>query len=726
MYYRMLSKNLIKITTIVSLIALNSCKTQHNKTKKAEKMNVEKEKVIQAPVAAIKSKELSIHGDTRIDDYYWMNDRENPEVIQYLNEENDYTEGNLEHLSDFKKTLYDEMISRIKQTDMSVPYKLNGYYYFSRFEEGKDYPIYSRKKGNLDAEEEIMLNVNEMAEGYSYFQIGGKSISNNNKIIAYSQDTLSRRIYTIKFKNLETGEILKDEIPNTTEDICWANDNKTVFYTVKDEALRAYKIYKHRLGEDPKDDQLIFHEEDETFDTHVYKTKSKKFLIIGSVSTVSTEYRILNADNPEGEFKVFQARKRDHEYAISHFGDKFYITTNQDAKNFKLMECPDDKTEMINWTEVIPHREEVLLEDIDIFSKFMVLTERNEGLMNIRIIPWDKNQSEYYLEFDDPTYYAYTGYNPSFETDELRYGYTSLTTPNTLYAYDMNDKTKEVLKVQEVMGGKFDSNNYESQRLMVEARDGAKVPVSLVYPKGYKMDGSSPLLLYAYGSYGYSMNAYFSSTRLSLLDRGLAFAIAHIRGGEDLGREWYENGKLLKKKNTFNDFIDCSKYLIENKYTSKDKLCIMGGSAGGLLMGAVINDKPELFKAAVAQVPFVDVVTTMLDESIPLTTGEYDEWGNPNNKEYYDYMLSYSPYDNIKKQDYPALLVISGLHDSQVQYWEPTKWVAKLRTLNTGSSPILLKTNMKAGHGGASGRLEGYKETALEYAFILNQVGINE
>ncbi|MCG8474192.1 MAG: S9 family peptidase [Cytophagales bacterium] len=679
----------------------------------------------EAPKAKKIPKELKKHGHTRVDNYFWLNERENQEVIDYLNEENKYTEKMMSHTKDFQKKLFDEMVGRIKQTDMSVPYQLDGYYYYVRYEEGKEYPLYCRKKGDMNGEEKIMLNVPEMAAEHSFFQVGGKSVSTDNRLLAYSEDTLGRRKYTVKFKNLETGEIYPDEILNTTGGITWANDNKTVFYTKQDEKLRAYKIFKHVLGTDAVKDKEVYHESDETFNTFVYKTKSKKYLVIGSGSTVSTEYQILEADNPNGEFRVFEPRKRDHEYGIAHYGDKFYVQTNDQAKNFRLMVTDENKTGKENWKEVIAHREDVLLEDLDIFKDFLVISERKEGLSQLRILPWKDFSQSYYMEFNDPAYLAYTAYNPEFDTPLLRYGYQSMTTPNSTYDFNMETREQTLLKQQEVLGGKFDPENYTSERLMVKARDGVKVPVSLVYRKGTKLDGNAPLLLYAYGSYGYSMDPYFSSARLSLLDRGFVYAIAHIRGGQEMGRKWYDDGKLLKKKNTFTDFIDCGKHLVKNNYTNSEKLCIMGGSAGGLLMGAVINMEPELFKASVAAVPFVDVVTTMLDESIPLTTGEYDEWGNPNKKEYYDYILSYSPYDNVMTRNYPALLVTSGLHDSQVQYWEPTKWVAKLRDLNP-KGYFLLHTNMDAGHGGASGRFESYKETALEYAFLLDQVGWEE
>ncbi|MFC4818193.1 MULTISPECIES: S9 family peptidase [unclassified Flavobacterium] len=684
-------------------------------------------KHIQPPLAKIVPKVLEKHQDKRIDNYYWLNQREDKEVIDYLTAENKYYEEMTAHTKDFRTALFEEMKSRIKEDDQSVPYFFNQYWYISRFEKGQDYPIYSRKFKNLDASEEVLFNCNELAKGHSYFQLGGVSVSPNNKFATFGVDTVSRRIYTIQIKNLETGEILADKIENSTGGSVWANDNQTIFYTTKDPVtLRSNKIYRHKVGTDPKNDVLVFEENDDTFSVFIYKEKSKKYIVIGSQSTMTTEYRTLLADNPEGEFKVFQKRTRGLEYSISHFGDSFYVLTNKDkATNFKLMKTPETATDKDNWKDVISHREDVLLEDIEIFKDYLVVEERDNGLTKLRIMPWS-GEGEYYLPFDSETYTAYTTTNVDFDTTILRYGYQSLTTPSSIIDFNMKDKTKEVKKEQEVLGGKFDKNNYEEKRVWATAQDGTKVPISLVYKKGIKLNGKNPLLQYAYGSYGYSMDCTFSTTRLSLLDRGFIYAIAHIRGGEDLGRPWYENGKLLKKVNTFTDFIDCSKFLIDNKYTSEKHLYAEGGSAGGLLMGAVINMKPELYHGVIAAVPFVDVVTTMLDDSIPLTTGEYDEWGNPNEKEYYDYMKSYSPYDNVDKKAYPNMLVTTGLHDSQVQYWEPAKWVAKLRTLKTDNNVLYLDTNMDTGHGGASGRFEALKEVAKEFSFLLDLEGIKK
>ena len=685
-----------------------------NKTKKMSDK-------LQPPVAKIIPKTLEKHGDKRIDNYYWLNERENPEVIDYLNKENEYYQKSTAHTKQLQDELFLEMKGRIKEDDSSVPYLYNGYYYITRFEKGKDYPIYSRKKGSLDAKEEIMFDCNEMAKGHAYFNLSGISVSEDNKWVAFGVDLVSRRQYTIQIKNLQTGEILPVKLENTTGGSTWAGDNKTLFYTRKDaQTLRSDKIYKHTLGTDASTDTMVFHEKDDTFNTFVYKEKSKKYLVIGSSSTLTSEYQILDAKNPNGEFKIFQKRTRGLEYSISHYGDSFYIVTNKDkATNFKLMKTPETATSAENWTDLIGHRKDVLLEGIEIFKDYLVVEERSNGLNKIQIRPWN-GKGEYYLPFESETYTAYTTTNVDFDTEILRYGYQSLATPSSVIDFNMRTMEKKVLKEQEVLSGKFDKNNYIEERVWATAADGTKVPISMVYRKGIKKDGKNPLLLYAYGSYGATMDPYFSSTRLSLLDRGFIYAIAHIRGGEDLGREWYENGKLLKKINTFTDFIDCSKFVIAKKYTSPEHLYAEGGSAGGLLMGAIVNMNPELYNGVIAQVPFVDVVTTMLDDTIPLTTGEYDEWGNPNDKKYYDYMLSYSPYDQVKAQAYPNMYVSTGLHDSQVQYWEPAKWVAKLRVMKTNDKQLFLDTNMDAGHGGASGRFEALKELAKEFAFLLD------
>jgi oligopeptidase B len=676
---------------------------------------------ITAPQAKVIPKSLKKHKETRIDNYFWLNDRENPEVIDYLNQENAYYENMTSHTKELQASLYEEMKGRIKEDDSSVPYFYNGYYYITRFETGQDYPIFSRKKGSLSAEEEIMFNCNEMAEGHAYFKLGGLSISPDNKFASFGLDLVGRRIYTIQIKNLETNEILADKIENATGGSVWANDNKTIFYVRQDEVtLRSDKVFRHKINSNSATDVLVFDETDDTFNVSISKEKSRKYIVIGSGSTLTTEYRILNSDNPDGEFEVFQPRVRGLEYSISHYEDSFYILTNKDkATNFKLMKTPENKTAKKYWTDLIPHREDVLLEDIEIFKNYLVVEERSNGLNHIRIMPWN-DEPDYYLPFGSETYNAYTTTNIDFDTDVLRYSYQSLATPSSVIDFNMKTKTKEILKEQQVLGGKFDKENYIEERVWATARDGVKVPISMIYRKGLEKNGKNPLLLYAYGSYGITMDTYFSSTRLSLLDRGFIYAIAHIRGGEDLGRQWYEDGKLLKKKNTFTDFIDCSKFVINEKFTSSEHLYAEGGSAGGLLMGVIINEAPQLYNGVIAQVPFVDVITTMLDDSIPLTTGEYDEWGNPNNKKYYDYMLSYSPYDNVKAQKYPNMYVSTGLHDSQVQYWEPAKWVAKLRNMKTNDNLLFLDTNMDAGHGGASGRFEALKDLAKEFSFLLD------
>ncbi len=682
---------------------------------------------ILAPTAEKKPKTLEKHGDVRVDNYYWLNEKDNEEVIDYLERENDYYDKMTADTKEFQKSLFEEMKGRIKEDDSSVPYKYNGYWYITKYEIGKDYPVYTRKKDSLTATEEVLFDCNKMAEGHSYFNLNGINVSPDNKYVAFGLDTISRRQYVIQIKNIETGEILPYKIENTTGGSTWANDNMTLFYTRKDdETLRSDRIFKHFLNDNPKNDKEIFNETDETFSTFVYKSKSRKFIIIGSSSTLTSEYRVLNANTPDGDFKIFQSRERGLEYDIAHFEDKFYIVTNKDkATNFKLMVTPEDKTGQENWTDFIPHRDDVLLEDIEIFKDYLVVSERENGLSKIKISRWDGSNS-YYLPFDNETYSAYTSVNVDFDTNILRYGYNSFTTPSSIIDFNMETKEKEVKKEQEVLGGQFDKNNYTSERIWATARDGEKVAISLVYRKNTKLNKNTPLLQYAYGSYGYTISDGFSTTRLSLLDRGFVFAIAHIRGSEYLGRNWYETGKLYKKMNTFTDFIDCSKYLIQEKYTSADHLYAMGGSAGGLLMGAVMNLSPKTYNGVVASVPFVDVVTTMLDDSIPLTTGEYDEWGNPNEKGYYEYMKSYSPYDNVIAQDYPNTLIITGFHDSQVQYFEPAKWTAKLRELKTNDNLLLFKCDMDSGHGGASGRFEALKEIAEEYAFMLNLEGIKE
>jgi len=680
---------------------------------------------LKPPKADIVPKELTIHGQTRVDDYYWLNERENPKVVDYLTAENEYAKAVLRPTEAFQEKLYGEIVGRIKQADLSVPYRSEGYYYYTRYEDGKDYAIHCRKKGGLEGAEEVLLDVNDMARGHDYYSVGGLGVSPNNMILSYGVDTVSRRKYTLRFKDLTTGQVLPDAIVNTTGSAAWAGDNKTVFYTLKDETtLRPEKVFRHVLGTPVENDTLVFHEADETFDVEAYTTKSKKYVFIASSTTVSNEYRFIPADKPGAAFKIFQPRERDLEYGVDHYRDRFYVRTNMGAKNFRLMTASLDKTGKADWAELVPNREDVFFEDFEIFKGALALGERKNGLLQIRIRPWD-GSAGHDLDFGEATYSAWMTTNREFDTEWLRYGYTSLTTPMSTFDYNMVTREKKLLKQEEVLGG-FDAADYQAERHYATARDGVKVPVSLVYRKGLVKDGTNPCLLYGYGSYGASTDADFDSALLSLLDRGFVYAIAHIRGGQEMGRAWYEDGKLLKKKNTFTDFIDCAEYLIARKYTNAGRLFANGGSAGGLLMGAVVNMRPELFKGVVAGVPFVDVITTMLDRSIPLTAGEFDEWGNPEVREHYDYMLSYSPYDQVEAKAYPALLVTTGLHDSQVQYFEPAKWVAKLRALKTDKNPLLLWTNMEGGHGGVSGRFRRLKQTAMEYAFMLDLAGIKE
>ncbi len=696
------------------------------KDSKVQKNKIDYKKIAQ-PEAEKRPKELTIHGDTRIDNYFWLNERDNLEVINYLEAENAYVDTVLSHTKQFQKDLFEEMKGRIKEDDASVPYKKNGYYYYTRYEEGKEYPIYCRKKDDLEGEEIILLDANIRAKAHDYYNATGLVVSDNNKLLAFGEDVVSRRIYTIRIKNLETGEILKDEIPETVGYVAWANDNKTLFYTLKDETtLRPYKVMRHLIGTDISEDEEVFNEADETFYTYCWKSKSGDYIFIGSFSTLTTEYNYLSADDPDGKFKPVQPRIRALEYKVAHFDDHFYIITNADgAENFKLVKAPVDNPQKDNWQDIIPHRSDVFLEDMTLFQNYLVLQERIKGINNIRVLPWENFDKGHYVDFGENAYLASTKDNYDFDTETVRLSYTSMTTPRSVFDYNMSTKELTLKKEQEVLGT-FDKHNYKTERIYAKARDGEEVPISIVYKKGFKKNSPGPLLLYAYGSYGNSMDPYFSSIRLSLLNRGFAFAIAHIRGGQELGRRWYEDGKLLNKKNTFYDFIDCAEFLIEEGYTASKQLFAMGGSAGGLLMGAVANLRPDLWKGVLASVPFVDVVTTMLDESIPLTTGEFDEWGNPKEEEYYHYIKSYSPYDNVEAKPYPSMLITTGLHDSQVQYWEPAKWVAKLRDLKRDDNVLLFKTDMSAGHGGASGRFEALKDIALEYVFMFDLLGIEE
>ena len=688
------------------------------------------------PKATKKPYEMTEHGNTRIDNYYWMRltddqksakkyDNQTAEVVEYIEDENSYLESNLSHTKNFQNDLFEEIVGRIEKDDESVPYFDNGYFYYSRYESGKEYAIHCRKKGSLDGQEEILLDENILADGFDYFAIGGRRVSPDNKWLAYGVDTLSRRIYEIHFKNLETGEVLETTIPNSSYGVAWANDNKTVFYTSKNEiTLLGEKIWRHKMGSKSSNDKLIYFEKDDTFYTGVYRSKSGKFIIIYHQSTLVSDYQILNADSPDGSFKKFTKRGTEHEYSIDHYNDKFYIITNWKAKNNRLMETPDKRTSMSNWKEVIPHRDDVHLLGMEIFKNHLVLNERKNGLRGLRVIHQKSGKDEY-LDFGEETYTASISVNEEFDTNILRYSYTSMVTPRSTYDYNMDSGTFDLMKEQKVVGG-YDKSLYHSERIYAIGRDGNKVPISMVYKKDMKKDAQQNLLLYAYGSYGSTRDPSFSSTRLSLLDRGFIYAIAHVRGGQIYGRQSYDDGKMLNKKNTFYDFIDAAKYLVEKKYTDSQHLFAEGGSAGGLLIGAVVNMEPELWKGAIAAVPFVDVITTMLDASIPLTSGEWDEWGNPKEKKYYDYMLSYSPYDQITDRNYPNLLVTSGFFDSQVQYWEPLKYVAKLRDNWQGENKLYLHMNMDAGHGGKSGRFRRYREVALEYAFMFDLAGVKE
>lgn len=684
---------------------------------------------IKAPVAAKKEHIRILHGDTVPDPYYWMIDyfkkgADSSEVVNYLTAENEYTDQLMAGTKNLQTRLFNEMKARIKEKDESVPVFNNGYYYYTRAEEGKQYYKYCRKKGSLTAKEEILLDVDQMAESKAYYSITGITVSPDNRLLLFGVDEVSRRQYTLTIKNLETGEILSDAIKGTSGQGVWANDNKTIFYTLNNPVtLLSEKIMRHRLGS-TSPDKTVYEEKDKSNYIGVSKTKNGQFILITSQATLSSEVLFINANQPNDAFVSFQPRIKNVLYDIAALDDRFLIRTNMDALNFKVMECPLDKTTVANWKEVIPHRKDILVQSVDAFKKFTVITERKNGLIQLNI-KQSFSSGEHYIAFDEPAYTASLGSNPNYFTDAIRFIYTSLTTPYSVYDYNVQNKSKTLQKQVEVLGG-YSVNDYVTERIYAPSNDGTKIPISLVYKKGLKKDGNAPLLLYAYGSYGYSLDAEFNSTIISLLNRGFVYALAHIRGGEDLGRQWYEEGKLLKKKNSFTDFINCGEYLVQQQFTSKEHLYANGGSAGGLLMGAVSTMAPDLWNGVIAEVPFVDVVNTMLDESIPLTTNEFDEWGNPKEKIYYDYQKSYSPYENVTAKKYPNLLVTTGLHDSQVQYFEPAKWVAKLRSLKTDNNVLLLKTNMDYGHGGASGRFDYLKETAFNFAFLLALEGIME
>lgn len=685
-------------------------------------MNQENQKgvTVTPPVAQKLPQVLVLHEDQRVDDYFWMRDRDDPKVIAYLEAENAYTFTMMQHTEALQATLYEEMLARIKETDLSVPSRKNDYYYYARTEEGKAYPIYCRKKGSLDAPEEVLLDQNELAEGHEYFSLGAFEVSPNHQLLAYSVDTSGAELYTLFFLDLTTFQLYPESITETAS-FAWGNDNRTGFYTKVDSTNRPFKLFRHTLGS-TSDDVLIHHEEDESFFIDVGTTRSEAYILMSLNSKVTSEIHYLDANNPTGSFQVIQPRSSGVEYQVEHHSNDFYIVTNEDAINFKLIKTPVASPSKQNWQTVIPHRDDVMLSDVSAFAEHLAIYERKAGLPTARVQKLSTGE-ENYITFPEPTYAIWEGNNPEFNTTTLRFNYTSLITPASVFDYNMETNQRELKKETEVLGG-YDRTQYISERIMATAKDGTQIPISIVYKQGMEKNGKSPLMLTGYGSYGMNYPASFSSTRLSLLNRGITIALAHIRGGAEMGRKWYEDGKFLHKKNTFSDFIACAEHLIDQKWTASDRLIISGGSAGGLLMGAVINMRPELFKAAIADVPFVDIVTTMLDTSLPLTVIEWEEWGNPNDKIYYDYMLSYSPYDNVKSQDYPHILITAGLNDSRVKYWEPAKWTAKLREMKTDNNILLLKTNMGAGHGGASGRYESLKEIAFEYAFVLDRLGL--
>ncbi len=674
------------------------------------------------PMAERKSKSTEIHGYKVVDDFFWLREKTNPQVVAYLEAENSYTEAAMKHTAALQEKLYNEMVSHIKETDENVPYRQGDYFYYSRTVKGLQYPIFARKRGSTEAKEEITLDMNEMAKGLKFLGLGAYAVSDDGNYLAFTTDTTGYRQFKLQVKDLRTGQLLPDTVERVGS-VMWATDNKTIFYSTEDAVTkRSDKFFRHVIGTDKSD--LVYEDKNELFDVYGGRTRDKKMILIASGSKTSTEYLYIPADSPTEAPKVILPREADHEYSVDHRDGLFYIRTNQGAKNFRLVTAPVASPAKANWKEIIAHRPAVKIDDVDLFADHLVVSEKEGGLQHIRITNL-KNNKSHRLTFPEPVYTAFVSINPEFKTPILRFGYQSLVTPNSVFDYDMEKQTRVLLKQTEVPGG-FDRNNYQSERIFATASDGTKIPMSLVYRKGTKMDGKAPLLLYGYGSYGASMTPNFSSNRLSLLDRGVIYVVTHIRGGGEMGEEWREAGRMMKKMNTFTDFIASAEHLIKNKYTSSDRLVIQGGSAGGLLMGAVSNMRPDLFKAVVSQVPFVDVLNTMLDASLPLTTSEYIEWGNPNEKAAYDYMRKYSPYENIAKANYPATLVKVSLNDSQVPYWEGAKFVAKLRATKTDDNPLLLKTNMGAGHGGSSGRYDYLREIAFDYSFMLWQMGISE
>jgi len=693
----------------ISLILMAACAPQQS---------------VMPPNAKIVPKADTLFNDVRIDNYYWLRDRENPDVIAYLEAENAYTDAMMKHTEKFQEKLYQEIISRIQETDVGVPEKLDDYFYYERSEEGKQYQIYCRKKGSLEAAEEVLIDPNTLAVGYEFYNIGSYSISDNHNVLAYTVDTSGAELYTIFFKDLSTGQNLGDTITNTDTDVIWANDNGTVFYSTLDEVRRSDKLWRHKLGSKQAEDVMIYHEPDEAFYLGINKTKSKKYLILTLGAMLTSEVHYLDANNPTGDFQVIHPRENKLEYYVDEHDGKFIIRTNDNAKNFKIVTVPTDNPAKANWQDMIAHNDSVRINNFEVFKDYLAVFARQRGLGQIRVLNFNSGD-DYHIDFPEPAYSIWNTGNLEYNTKLLRFTYTSLVTPRSVYDYDMSTRERELKKRYAVLGG-YEPDQYQSERLFATANDGTQVPISIVYKKGLQKDGSNPLAIDVYGAYGISEDIYFSSSRLCLLNRGFVWAIAHVRGGGEMGEYWYEDGKFLKKKNTFTDLIACAEHLIADKYTSSDKLVIWGGSAGGLTVGAAVNMRPDLFHAAIADVPFVDVINTMLDESIPLTVGEYDEWGNPHNEEYYFYMKSYSPYDNVEAKAYPKLLIMAGLNDPRVQYWEPAKWTAKLRALKTDDNILLLKTNMGAGHMGASGRYDYYREVAFDYAWLLDLFGIGE
>ena len=671
----------------------------------------------QPPVARKVPREYVLHGDKLVDNYAWLKDKPNPEVAAYLEAENTYTDAIMKPTEALQASLYKELLSHIKETDISVPYRYGGYFYYSRTEQGKQYPILCRKQGSVEAPEQVILDVNELAKGEKFMGIGAFSVSDDGNLLAYSTDNTGFRQYRLHVKDLRTAQVLPDTAEKTGS-VAWAADNATLFYSVEDSAKRQYRVYRHQLGAG-KPDEMVYEEKDERFNLGVERTRSHKFLLMEIGSLTTSEWRYLSADQPNGEWKIIAPRVQDREYDVDHHGDQFFIRTNDQGRNFRLVSAPVSDPRPENWKEVIPHRANVMLSGMDMFADFYVLSEREDGLPHLRVTDFRSGKS-HRIEFPEPTYSVFPAANREYDTHVFRYSYQSMVTPNSTYDYDMEKHESKLLKRVEVPG--YDSTQYKSERLWATAPDGTRVPISIVYRKDFQRDGAHPMYLTGYGSYGISLPVTFSSNVLALLDRGFSYAVAHIRGGGDMGKPWHDQGRMMNKKNTFNDFIACADYLVAQKYTSKDRLAIQGASAGGLLMGAVTNMRPDLFKIVIAQVPFVDVINTMMDASLPLTVGEYEEWGNPNKKDEYEYMKTYSPYDNLAAKAYPILLVKTSFNDSQVMYHEPAKYVAKLRTLKTDKNLLLLKTNMAAGHGGSSGRYDALHETAFNFAFILSQL----